>query len=365
MFRRLSRPPVHRRRQRFTRRFTSFGSAVTVAVLLSFPGASTAQAATEAAPLSLAAVGQGGSYFDVTISAGSTLQLEVARSNPGSGAVTAHSYVGSVFTIVNGGFGATDSGETMTGASAWVDYPDEVFSLDAGVTDTKAFTVTVPTGTLPGEYISSIVLQNNDALPGEGQVALDRVIRQAVAISIRVPGALEPDFSLGAASHDTVGGRSVVSVELGNEGNQHLKPAGTMTVKDATKTVVSEAPVTMGSVYAGMDTSVAVTLGGLLLPGEYTVTLVLADPSTGVTASITDVPFTVVDPPTEIQSAVAQLPAIVQDVIEKPLLRTLILVLAALLVLGLALVVTLRIRRWAKKRAAALAVSTENGETAI
>jgi hypothetical protein len=254
-----------------------------------------------------------------------------------------------VFTIVNGGFGASDSNDQAAGATTWVHYPDDVFALAAGATDLKDFTVTVPSGTAPGQYISSIVLQNNDAMPGEGQVALDRVVRQAVAISIRVPGRLSPRFSLGVASHDSTGGRSVVSVGLSNAGNQHLKPAGTMTIKDATAAVVSEAPVTMGSVYGGMDTSVAVTLDGLLLPGEYTVTLSLTDAATGVSASITDVPFTVVEAVVEAPSLIAQLPGIFQDAIEKPGLNTVILILVILVILAAVVAVILALRRLRKK----------------
>jgi hypothetical protein len=323
-----------------SRRLALAAVAFLVAMFGAIAGAGSAQAANDATPLGLAAVGQSGSYFDVTINPGATLGLEVARTNPGAVAVTAHSFAGSVFTIVNGGFGAVDSDAAATGATRWVNYPDEVFGLGAGATDIKGFAVTVPYGTPPGQYISSIVLQNNESTPGEGHVALDRIVRQAVAISIRVPGPLNPEFSVGAASHEGVGGRSVVSVALRNLGNQNLKPAGTMTIKDSAKKVVSEAPVTMGSVYAEMDTSVAVTFAGLFLPGEYTVTLFLTDPLTGVSASITDVPFTVVLPPSQSDSPVTQLPAIFQDAVANPGILTLILVaiglfIAAALTLGI------------------------------
>jgi hypothetical protein len=279
-------------------------------------------------------------------------------------AATALTYAASVFTIVNGGFGAQGSDDPATGATTWVRYANEVFPLAAGETNSADFTVTVPAGTAPGQYISSIVLQNNVAIPGQGQVALDRVVRQAVAISITVPGALEPTFSLGAASSATVGGRSVVSVALKNTGNQNLKPAGTMAIKDASRKVVSEAPVTMGSVYAGMPTTVAVTLDGLLLPGKYTVTLELADVATGASASITDVPFTVLPPNGPTVSALTELPAIVQDAIERPGWVTVLLVLlvASLLALVTAAVVLIRRSRkgvFAPASAAAATVSVE------
>ena len=334
----------NKQRRVFSRRLVALVVLLT-ATWGAVAGAGSAQAASDPAPLALSAVGQAGSYFDVTINPGSTLTLDVARTNPGSSAAMAHSFAGSVFTIVNGGFGAVDSAADVTGATTWVNYPDQVFSLGAGVTDIKSFTVKVPAGTAPGQYISSIVLQNNEAAPGEGQVALDRIVRQAIAISIRVPGALNPEFSIGAASYENVAGRSVVSVALSNVGNQNLKPAGTMTIKDAAKKVVSEAPVTMGSVYAEMDTSVAVTFAGLFLPGEYTVTLFLTDPLTGVSASIIDAPFTVVLPSSDSQSPLTSLPAIFQDAVDNPGILTFVLVLIGLLIVAVVVVGYLAFRR--------------------
>ncbi len=345
----VSRRSGVNRREAVIRRIVTTAAALAATLglaSLGFAGAGAAQAVSnDPAPLALAAVGQAGSYFDVTLNPGASVTLQVARTNPGTTDATAHSFAGSVFTIVNGGFGAGDGTGAPTGATNWVNYPDQVFALAAGATDVASFSVHVPAGTAPGQYISSIVLQNNVAAAGQGQVALDRIVRQAVAISIRVPGALHPKFSLGAASHESTGGRSVVSVALSNTGNQNLKPAGTMTVKDANQKVVSQAPVTMGSVYAGMDTKVAVTFGGLFLPGEYTVTLTLSDASTGASADITDVPFTVVPPATQTQTPLAPLPAIVQDAIDHPGLNTLILMLIGLCVVAGIVVAVRALRR--------------------
>jgi hypothetical protein len=288
-----------------------------VVALLSFGGAAAA-AVSDPAPLGLTAVGQAGSFFDVTIAPGTTLTLDVNRTNPGSRAVTARSYAGSVFTIVNGGFGATASGASATGATRWVNYPEEVFLLAPKTTSTKSFTVTVPAGTAPGEYISSIVLQDSAVTAGSGPVALARVLRQAIAISIRVPGALTPGFSLGAVSHSSVAGNSVVSVDLTNQGNQHLRPAGTLTIRDASQRIVSQAPLTLGTVYAGMSSTVAVTLNGALLPGGYTVTLALTDPETGAAARITNVPFTIAAPVEESPPNIVEVISNIIDAIVNP-----------------------------------------------
>jgi len=310
----------------------------------------SANSASDSPQLSLAAVGQSGSYFDVIVAAGATISLQVALTNPGTAATLAHTYSASVFTIVNGGFGATDGTGPRTGATRWVDYPEAIVPLAAGATDTKSFTVTVPTGTPPGQYLSSIVLQSADSSKGAGQVSLDHVLRQAIAISIRVPGSLKPQFSLGAVGYTRVGGRSVIEVSLSNVGNEHLKPTGTMTVKDANHSIVSEAPVTLGSVYAGMDTTVAVTLNGLLPPGKYTVSLTLTDSSTGAAATITNSSFAVTDSAKGSQSMPNQLPAIIQKVRTQSGVVLLIAVVGIVFWLAVAMSVILLVHRRSRKR---------------
>jgi hypothetical protein len=280
--------------------FPSFLGAVTAAALAALLVAGPAAAApllrADVPPLGLTALGQNGAFFDVTIAAGESAQFEIDRVNPGDSSVEARTYVGVVSTIVNGGFGAADSTAAPSGASTWIDYPAGVFTLAAQEKNTAAFTVSVPAGTAPGQYVSSIVLENAVPDAGTGQVALDRIVRQAVAVSIRVPGPLAPEFSLGRASLGEVAGSTVVSVRTSNDGNQHLAPAGTLTLADSDGALLSTHEIVMGSFYAGMSTTVAVNLGSLLAPGDYLLTLELADPLTGVTAGVFEVPLTVAAP---------------------------------------------------------------------
>jgi hypothetical protein len=273
--------------------------AVIAALVLSGP-ALAASAATrhqaEVPPLGLIALGQTGPYFEATIQAGASRGFEVNRVNSNDVAVKARTYVGVVSTIVNGGFGAADSTVQASGASTWVDYPTEVLTLAPSEKNMAAFTVSVPAGTAPGQYVSSIVLENAVAEAGTGTVALNRIVRQAVAVSIRVPGDLAPAFSLGHASLGATAGTSVVTVDTTNDGNQHLAPAGVMTLSDSAGTVISSNPITMGSFYAGMSTTVSVSLAGALPPGDYAMSLTLTDPLTGVSASLVDVALTVAAP---------------------------------------------------------------------
>ncbi len=251
----------------------------------------------DAPSLGLVAVAQTGPYFDAIIAAGATKSFVVDRVNSGNAAVSARTYVGVVGTIVNGGFGAANATAPLSGASTWVDYPQQVLDLAAGEHSAADFTVTVPSDTPAGQYVSSIVLENAVASAGgSGEMTMNRIVRQAVAVSIRVPGAFAPAFSLGAASLGEVAGNTVVSVDTSNTGNQHLAPKGTMTMSDSTGKVISSHPITMGSFYAGMSTQVVVALTGQLPPGDYTMSLTLRDPLTGVQASAQNVALKIAAP---------------------------------------------------------------------
>jgi hypothetical protein len=112
----------------------------------------------------------------------------------------------------------------MSGTTEWLNYQTDLIPLAVGEAIRRTFTVTVPADTGPGEYITSIVLENDLPLHSTGAVGLNQIIRQAVAVVVTVPGPRRPGIAIGAASHKVVAGRSIVSVALDNSGNVRLKP---------------------------------------------------------------------------------------------------------------------------------------------
>lgn len=55
-------------------------------------------------------------------------------------------------------------------------------------------------------------------------VALDQIIRQAVAVVVIVPGIRSPALTIGEATHNAAAGHSIVKVAVANPGNVRLKP---------------------------------------------------------------------------------------------------------------------------------------------
>jgi hypothetical protein len=253
---------------------------------------------------------------------------------------------------LTGGFGAKDRDSTPTGATAWLTYPTEVLQLPAGQANVRTFTLTVPAGTAPGDCVSGLVLENDAPIQGSGSVALNQIIRQVIAVSIHVSGPLQPALALGTASHKISGDGSVLAVQIKNTGTTNLKPAGTLLIQDHDGKTVSQAAVSLESVYARTDTQSETTLNGKLQPGDYTVAVAVADPATKASATGT-IAFTVADQALANSGSIGPgaLPQIIQDAGTRPTPW-----IAALLVLAvLAVVLFLRNRRHTTGRRASAA----------
>jgi Bacterial protein of unknown function (DUF916) len=283
---------THRRRR-------SIPSSVILTALLIIAGQGPAAGQAEEPPVALALrpIDQPGPFFDLTMTPGESRALEVEIANVGTAGLAARTYAADAYTIINGGFGVRLRDEPQSGTTLWLDYTTDTIQLPPGEGIRRTFTVTVPAGTPPGEYITSLVLENQDPLRGTGAVAIDQVFRQATAIVVTVPGARLGALEIGAARHTVVAGHSVVAVALENTGNVRLKPAASFAVKDAAGVEVWHTDVPMDSFFAGDATLVEVPIAGLLAPGAYTVALTLDDVAAGVHAADPAIPFTVEPPP--------------------------------------------------------------------
>lgn len=245
----------------------------------------TALAATGQVKLALTPVGQPGSFFDLTMRPGESQSFGVDVGNVGDGTLVARTYASDVYTIINGGFGGRLRDQPQTGTTTWLDYQTEVLELRAGKTMHRSFTVAVPADAGPGEYITSLILENDQPIRSDAAVALDQILRQAVAVVVTVPGLRSPALAIGAVTHEVVADRSIVSMAVENTGNVRLKPVVTFGLFDASGAPVSQTTVPMDTFYAHTRTAVEMPLAFLLTPGTYEVQLTLDDAAEGARAA--------------------------------------------------------------------------------
>jgi hypothetical protein len=277
---------------RLPRRRAALISLFGALVVLAAPGAASIRAATAAdigVKLVLRPLDQPGSFFDLTMRPGETRSLAVEIGNDGHEALAARTYAADVYTIINGGFGGRLRDEPRTGTTRWLDYAPEVLELSPGEDVHQAFTVAVPADATPGEYITSLILENDAPVSGGGPMVLDQVVRQAVAVVVTVPGLRSPGLRIDDATHTVVAGTSIVSVAVENTGNVRLKPVIAFTLLDPAGAQVSQTSVPMDTFYARTATFVEIPLAALLAPGMYTIRLTLDDAAEGARAEASSI----------------------------------------------------------------------------
>ena len=266
-------------------RVVALGSLALVSLGLaaSSPAALTAAALPPSPlPLAFVAVGQTAGFFEAAMPAGTAQNFRVKLTNPGQLDVTARTYKADVFTLTNGGFGAKTSSDTPSGASEWVDYPQQTPTVLAGKELFIPFSVTVPANTAPGRYLSSVVLENLPAAAGLTTGGSSQVVRTAMAVSVRVPGALHPAISIGAVQPIQEAGRTGFAVTLSNTGNELIKPTVELKLINSAGHQVWKKSVTMGSFYAKTSTTVQPAGSVALLAGAYTFAVTASDTAGGL-----------------------------------------------------------------------------------
>jgi hypothetical protein len=279
--------------------------------------------------LGLLPVGQPGPYFDLTMKPGETGTFAVHIANDGETAVAAATYAADVYTIINGGFGGRLRDEPQTGATGWIDYPADVLELAPGDATHRSFTIAVPHSAPPGEYITSLILENDQPTLDEAALGLNQIVRQAVAVVVTVPGSRLPGLAIGRAAHIVAAGRSIVQIAVENTGNIRLKPIVGFSLVDPAGAQVSHATVQMDTFYAHTKAFVEVPLAALLAPGSYRVGLTLADARQGAEATAGEI-MLIVEAPAEAADDGGVVPGLIEEIKGGgPLLAVLALVLVA------------------------------------
>lgn len=294
--------------------------------------------AVAAEPLKLAVepVDEPGAYFERSLAAGESSELIVNLANYGAESVRARTFAADVYPIINGGFGVRLRGEPVSGATTWLDYPSDVLVIGSGEAIHRTISVTVPLGTKPGEYIMSLVIENEDPMPAGEGVAFNQFVRSAVAVVIVVPGPAQAALRLGDARHSFLDARSVVGVAIDNTGDLLLRPAGSFTITTEAGTLIDQRQVTMDSVYAHTSTWLEVVLDGPLAPGRYFANVDVTDPDRGGPASRAR-PFTVGEdtgPPPSDPGAIAT------DTIRLPIIGTVEGVSPVLIAFGIGVLIS-------------------------
>lgn len=228
-----------------------------------------------------------GTYFDPTIEAGASAELTVTLANTGDVTQDLRSYAIDASTANGGGFAAAEYGTPSNEVTQWLDYADEVYSIDPGKGIERTFTVTVPEGTHPGQYIAAVVGAQAEPLAVEGSENFTQVLRYPVPVFITVPGETTAGFETGEITLVAQPEALVASVELINTGDVRVRPEGTIDLLDPDGNLLASFPVKMDSIYAHDETTLSVGFSGIAAFDSYQLRVDLQDADTGETAAAT------------------------------------------------------------------------------
>jgi MYXO-CTERM domain-containing protein len=122
-----------------------------------------------------------------------------------------------------------------TGAGTWVNLAQTSVSLAPGASTTVPFTVQVPTGAPPGQWVAGIAAEgpstSSTRTTGKQRSVRIRVRSLTiVAVQVNVPGAARQGFRIGAVHAGGSGGYQQVFVHFSDTGNVLSRPRGTVTV---------------------------------------------------------------------------------------------------------------------------------------
>lgn len=229
-------------------------------------------------------------WFEVTANAGESVELRVGIQNTGSSPVALRTYAANAFNPPNGGFAAGTEDEGPAEATLWIAYPATTFELQPGSTREIDFVLSVPHGTVPGEYVTGLVVETADTWEIPGSENLRQIIRNTVSVEITVPGDMTSGFELGDPVLTATGSHLLLDIPITNTGTARVRPHGEVVLTTMDGDPVATSPMEMGSVYGGQTTSIVIVLPEHVPTGEYLVSVDLEDEATGETASMSDVP---------------------------------------------------------------------------
>lgn len=264
--------------------------------LLAAPGGATPAPSTGAPQFNIYPVGKYPSgYFEITLKPGESADHSVGVVNSGKLSAALRLFAANATNPPNGGFAAGDEGDTPIAPTNWLALPGTSFDLPAGAKREFPFKISVPKDAAAGQYVAALVATTSESVEVPGTTMLRQFIRSAISVVITVPGRSNPSFEFSNVVINGEHSIQMLDISIENKGNLLVKPAGTIIVATPEGKPVVNAPIQMGSVYAGRKTIIQLPLPEQMKPGDYVVSGTLTDKATGAAAEIPKTTITLKD----------------------------------------------------------------------
>jgi hypothetical protein len=196
------------------------------------------------------------SQFVFDLEPGAAQRDVVVVSNSGDRPLNVRVYVANSFTTASGKLGVKSKDEPRTGAALWTTFTSQLgnglIQIAPGTAKKIPFSIYVPPDAPPGDYAVGVAavpdVDAASADPGSNKVTV--VTAVASLVLLRVKGPLLPAATISALEVAVTpppapfvrGGRSVISFDVSNIGNQRLNLTVKISQLDAFDRVMYEYP---------------------------------------------------------------------------------------------------------------------------
>jgi hypothetical protein len=215
---RAPKPGEQRRRHRLLAALS-----VTAGVLAATQAAAWAAAGTGSSPVFgvrpalFGRTSMPAGHYNYAVEAGSTIADAIVLTNFTVNPITLSVYGVDAATTGAGQVVAGEPGGAQHSVGAWLRVSRSTVTLLPYRSDTDHFRLSVPKGTPPGDYLGAVVASFGSAQRVDGGVAFEA--RAALAVDVRVVGAVHVVMSVSLPSVSRSGGTDRFEVVVSNHGN--------------------------------------------------------------------------------------------------------------------------------------------------
>ncbi|MBS0592051.1 MAG: DUF3324 domain-containing protein [Proteobacteria bacterium] len=182
-------------------------------------------------------------YFVLSGKPGETLRAKVLVTNAGGGAGSTRLYAVDATTGQTSGAVYLSRGAPRRGVGRWIKLGKNALTMEGGESQVVSFSVRIPEGTPPGQYLGGLVTQRftKTVQPpsgggGEGEEGGFKVKIHALsvlAVQVDVPGTRRAAMNLTGIKPGGTPGHQALLLGIENAGNVLTKGSGTLRVVNA------------------------------------------------------------------------------------------------------------------------------------
>jgi hypothetical protein len=174
-------------------------------------------------------------YFTLTMAAGESMTDTALVSNEGQAAETLKLSRATGVTAGNGGSAFTQEFQRCSGTGCWVSGLAAEVRLPGGTAEQLPFTVRVPAGTPPGQYLAGLTVESATTPPSvkvgsNGKASARAIILErvtvGVAVTVGVLSRLTTRLRIPDVTGQAVGATARLNMELSNPGQTFAHGAG-------------------------------------------------------------------------------------------------------------------------------------------